>query len=274
MIEISNLTHIYKQANREIVALDDVSFDIEEGKFIVFVGRNGSGKSTLAKHLNGLIVPTKGTVKVDGLGTDVEENLWKVRQRVGMIFQNPDNQIVATIVEEDVAFGPENLGVPREEIRKRIDEALENVHMLEYARFEPHLLSGGQKQKVAIAGVLAMKPKYLILDEPTSMLDPRGRKEVMDTLRKLNNEQGMTVVLITHRSEEAIYADQVVAMNHGNIVFEAPPRDFFAEKKLLEELGVDLPPISLLGWELKKDGYDIPTVLSAEELAGILCLLN
>jgi len=274
MIEISNLTHIYKQANREIVALDDVSFDIEEGKFIVFVGRNGSGKSTLAKHLNGLIVPTKGTVKVDGMGTDVEENLWKVRQRVGMIFQNPDNQIVATIVEEDVAFGPENLGVPREEIRKRIDEALENVHMLKYARFEPHLLSGGQKQKVAIAGVLAMKPKYLILDEPTSMLDPRGRKEVVDTLRKLNNEQGMTVVLITHRPEEAIYADQVVAMDHGKIVFEAPPRDFFAEKKLLEELGVDLPPISLLGWELKKDGYDIPTVLSAEELAGILCLLN
>jgi len=274
MIEISNLTHIYKQANRKTVALDDVSFDIEEGKFIVFVGRNGSGKSTLAKHLNGLIVPTKGTVKVDGLETDVEENLWKVRQRVGMIFQNPDNQIVATIVEEDVAFGPENLGVPQEEIRKRIDEALENVHMLEYARFEPHLLSGGQKQKVAIAGVLAMKPKYLILDEPTSMLDPRGRKEVMDTLRKLNNEQGMTVVLITHRLEEAIYADQVVAMDHGNIIFKAHPRDFFTEKKLLEELGVDLPPISLLGWELKKDGYDIPTVLSAEELAGILCSSN
>ena len=274
MIKISNLTHAYKQTDHAIVALDDISLDIHEGEFIVFVGRNGSGKSTLAKHLNGLLTPTKGTVEVDGMGTHLEENLWKVRQRVGMIFQNPDNQIVATIVEEDVAFGPENLGIPQGEIRERVDDALKSVHMLEYARFEPHLLSGGQKQRVAIAGVLAMKPKYLILDEPTSMLDPRGKREVLETIRKLNSEQGVTVVLITHSMDEAIYADRVVAMDCGSIVLDAPPREFFDETKLLKEIGINLPPAALLSRELKKESYDLKKALSIEELAGTLCSLN
>ncbi|HDP70168.1 MAG TPA: energy-coupling factor transporter ATPase [Actinobacteria bacterium] len=274
MIEISNLTHVYEQVDREIIALKDLSLNIREGEFVVFVGRNGSGKSTLAKHLNGLLLPTSGSVKIDGFETSLEENLWKIRQRVGMIFQNPDNQIVATVVEEDVAFGPENLGVPREEIRRHIDEALRSVHMSEYARFEPHLLSGGQKQRVAIAGVLAMEPKYLVLDEPTSMLDPKGKREVIEIIQKLNKEQGVTVILVTHSIEESIYADRIVGIGRGQIVLDASPRDFFGETELLEGLGVDMPSAALLSLKLQKEGYEISRALSMEELADSLCSLN
>ncbi|MDO8886033.1 energy-coupling factor transporter ATPase [Candidatus Oleimmundimicrobium sp.] len=274
MIKISNLTHIYKQADCGIVALNDISLNIHDGEFVVFAGRNGSGKSTLAKHLNGLLTPTKGIIEVDGLKTHLEENLWKVRQRVGMIFQNPDNQIVATVVEEDVAFGLENLGIPRNEIRERVDNALKSVHMLKYARFEPHLLSGGQKQRVAIAGVLAMKPKYLVLDEPTSMLDPKGKKEVIEIVRKLNSEQEVTVILITHSVDEVIYADRVVAMDCGAIVSDASPRSFFGDTKLLKEIGIEPPPAVLLSRELKNEGYNLKEALSIKELAGNLCSLN
>ena len=222
MIKIDHLTHIYhkESTNQEVKALDDVSLTIYDGEHIAVLGHNGCGKSTLAKHLNALLLPTEGTVEVDAVDTANEADLWTIRQRVGMVFQNPDNQLIATTVEEDVAFGPENIGMDPSLIRQRVDEALELVGMTAFKDKEPHLLSGGQKQRVAIAGVIAMRPKYIVFDEPTAMLDPQGRREVMETMQRLNKEEGLTVVNITHFMEEAVLADRVVVMEQGKVILD------------------------------------------------------
>lgn len=276
MIELSNLTHIYRAGQDDaVVALDKINLKIASGEFVVILGTNGSGKSTLAKHLNGLLLPTSGDVTVAGFNTKDPETLWTIRQMVGMIFQNPDNQIVATVVEEDVAFGPENLGIPSVEIRQRIDDALKIVHLSEYARFEPHLLSAGQKQRVAIAGVLAMRPRCLVLDEPTSMLDPLGQKEIMAILRELNAEHQVTVIHITHFVEEAIYADKILVMEKGKIVLEGPPRQIFADLDGLKELGIIPPPMTVLAQRLARAGLSLSLpILTVEEAVEALCALN
>lgn len=276
MIELSNLTHIYRAGQDDaVVALDKINLKIASGEFVVILGTNGSGKSTLAKHLNGLLLPTSGDVTVAGFNTKDPETLWTIRQMVGMIFQNPDNQIVATVVEEDVAFGPENLGIPSVEIRQRIDDALKIVHLSEYARFEPHLLSAGQKQRVAIAGVLAMRPRCLVLDEPTSMLDPLGQKEIMAILRELNAEHRVTVIHITHFVEEAIYADKILVMEKGKIVLEGPPRHIFADLDGLKELGIIPPPMTVLAQRLARAGLSLSLpILTVEEAVEALCALN
>lgn len=276
MIELSNLTHIYRAGQDDaVVALDKINLKIASGEFVVILGTNGSGKSTLAKHLNGLLLPTSGDVTVAGFNTKDPETLWTIRQMVGMIFQNPDNQIVATVVEEDVAFGPENLGIPSVEIRQRIDDALKIVHLSEYARFEPHLLSAGQKQRVAIAGVLAMRPRCLVLDEPTSMLDPLGQKEIMAILRELNAEHQVTVIHITHFVEEAIYADKILVMEKGKIVLEGPPRHIFADLDGLKELGIIPPPMTVLAQRLARAGLSLSLpILTVEEAVEALCALN
>lgn len=276
MIELSNLTHIYRAGQDDAVAaLDKINLKIASGEFVVILGTNGSGKSTLAKHLNGLLLPTSGDVTVAGFNTKDPETLWTIRQMVGMIFQNPDNQIVATVVEEDVAFGPENLGIPSVEIRQRIDDALKIVHLSEYARFEPHLLSAGQKQRVAIAGVLAMMPRCLVLDEPTSMLDPLGQKEIMAILRELNAEHQVTVIHITHFVEEAIYADKILVMEKGKIVLEGPPRHIFADLDGLKELGIIPPPMTVLAQRLARAGLSLSLpILTVEEAVEALCALN
>lgn len=276
MIELSNLTHIYRAGQDDaVVALDKINLKIASGEFVVILGTNGSGKSTLAKHLNGLLLPTSGDVTVAGFNTKDPETLWTIRQMVGMIFQNPDNQIVATVVEEDVAFGPENLGIPSVEIRQRIDDALKIVHLSEYARFEPHLLSAGQKQRVAIAGVLAMRPRCLVLDEPTSMLDQLGQKEIMAILRELNAEHQVTVIHITHFVEEAIYADKILVMEKGKIVLEGPPRHIFADLDGLKELGIIPPPMTVLAQRLARAGLSLSLpILTVEEAVEALCALN
>lgn len=253
------------------VVLDGVSLDIEEGSFVAVLGHNGCGKSTLAKHMNAILLPSGGTVYVDGIDTSDEDRLLDIRRAVGMVFQNPDNQIVASVVEEDVAFGPENLGVPSEEIRARVDSALAAVGMTEYARHAPHLLSGGQKQRVAIAGVLAMRPECIVLDEPTAMLDPAGRREVLDTVKRLNREQGITVVLITHHMDEAAQADRLIVMHDGHIMADDSPEQVFQNVDGLRSLGLEVPePVALL-YELRQAGVDVPlTALTVDECAGVL----
>lgn len=272
IIEIKNVTFEYHRDEEAFKALDDVSLDIKKGEFLVVIGHNGSGKSTLAKHLNGILRPTKGDVIISGLNTKEEKNIWDIRQTAGMVFQNPDNQIVATVVEEDVAFGPENLGIEPSEIRKRVDEALKAVGMYEFKDRAPHLLSGGQKQRIGIAGIIAMKPKCIILDEPTAMLDPSGRKEVIDTILRLNKEEGITIVHITHFMEEAVEADRVIVMEKGKMVMEGKPREIFSQVEKLKELGLDVPHMTELTYELIKEGIDLPKdILTLEEMVVNLC---
>lgn len=273
MIEVINLEHSYQsRETEEVKAVNGVSLTINRGEFVAIIGHNGSGKSTLAKHLNGLLLPTAGKVLVDGLDTMMPENIWEIRRRVGMVFQNPDNQLVATTVEEDVAFGPENLGLPSQEIRKRVDEALELVRMSDFKTKEPHLLSGGQKQRVAIAGVIAMRPDYLVLDEPTAMLDPQGRQEVMVTVLRLNKEEGLGVVHITHYMDEAVNADRVIVMENGQIEMEGKPREVFAQVEKLKKLRMDVPQMTELASLLRRGGLTIPEdVLTVEEMVKCLC---
>ncbi len=273
LIEIKGVNFFYPSGeDKEIQALKDISLTIEEGEFVVIIGHNGSGKSTLAKLLNGLLLPASGQVIVDGKDTANKQHYWSIRQQVGMVFQNPDNQLIATLVEEDVAFGPENLGVPTAEIVQRVEESLRQVDMFEYRRHAPHLLSGGQKQRVAIAGILAMRPRCLVLDEPTAMLDPRGRREVLETVRRLNRHENMTVVWITHHMAEAAQADRVLVMEEGAVVMEGKPREVFGKTKLLQSLDLDVPDITRLGQMLAEDGFAISRdVLTVEELVVELC---
>ena len=256
-------------------AIDEVSLDIEPGQFIAILGHNGSGKSTLAKHMNALLVPSDGTMWVDGMDTKEEEHLWDVRQSAGMVFQNPDNQIIGTVVEEDVGFGPENLGVPTEEIWKRVEDSLKAVGMIEYRHHSPNKLSGGQKQRVAIAGVMAMRPKCIVLDEPTAMLDPNGRQEVLRSVMELRKREHITVILITHYMEEVVDADHVFVMDHGHVVMQGTPREIFSQVDTLKHYRLDVPQVTILADELRKRGLDIPAgVLKKEELVEILCRLN
>ena len=270
MIEIKNLVYAYEDAVKS--AVDDVSLSIEKGEFIAVLGHNGSGKSTLAKCLNGLFRPTSGDVIVDGMNTKEDEDIWKIRARAGMVFQNPDNQIVATVVEEDVAFGAENLAVEQSELRQRVDDALSAVEMTEYKDDQPHKLSGGQKQRVAIAGILAMNPDYIILDEPTAMLDPVGRQEVMNTILRLNIEEGKTIILITHFMNEAVQADRVAVMEEGKLILEGPPRDVFNQVDTMKSLGLDVPQVTELAARLKAVGVPLPDgILDREEFVDALC---
>lgn len=255
-------------------AVDHVSLDVEQGQFIAILGHNGSGKSTLAKHINAILKPTEGEMTVDGMSTSEEDNVWSVRQTAGMVFQNPDNQIVATIVEEDVAFGPENLGVPTDEIWERVNKALESVNMTMYRGYSPNKLSGGQKQRVAIAGVLAMKPKCIVLDEATAMLDPLGRKEVMSAIIELNKVEKITVILITHYMDEAVLADKIFVMDKGKIAMEGTPRQVFSHVEEIRELRLDVPAATALAYELRKAGYNIPKdILTRDELVEAVCQL-
>ncbi len=273
LIEFRNVNHIYgKGTQQEWDALIDVSVSIRPGEFVAVLGHNGSGKSTLAKHANALLLPSSGCVLVDGMDTRDEETVWDIRQRVGMVFQNPDNQLVATTVEEDVAFGPENLGVPSPEIRRRVDEALLAVDMLEYRLHSPHQLSGGQKQRVAIAGMIAMRPKCIVLDEPTAMLDPVGRQEVMQTVRRLNEEENITVLHITHYMDEAIFADRILVMESGRIALEGTPAQVFSQVDTLYKLQLDVPQMTALAHRLNKRGFSLPAdTLTVDELVNQLC---
>ena len=274
MIKLNHLTHIfYKESTKqEVKALDDVSLEIHEGEHIAVLGHNGCGKSTLAKHLNALLLPTEGTVEVDAVDTASEADLWTIRQTVGMVFQNPDNQLVATTVEEDVAFGPENMGMEPSIIRQRVDEALEAVGMQEYKDKGPHLLSGGQKQRVAIAGIIAMRPKYIVFDEPTAMLDPLGRREVMETMQQLNKEERITIINITHFMEEAVLADRVIVMEHGRIVLSGTPKEVFTHVDLLKRMQLDVPPVVELAALLHKENKQIAAdLMTIEEMVKQLC---
>ena len=253
-------------------AVDQVDLDIAPGQFIAILGHNGSGKSTLAKHMNALLLPTEGTIVIDGMDTKEEPELWKIRQKAGMVFQNPDNQIIGTVVEEDVGFGPENIGLPTEKIWKRVDESLQKTGMTAYRSHSPNKLSGGQKQRVAIAGVMAMRPSCIILDEPTAMLDPNGRVEVLKAVHDLNRLEGVTVILITHYMEEVTDADKVFVMDSGRIVMEGTPREIFSQVEKLKEYRLDVPQVTELAHELRLSGVDIPEgILTMEELAGALC---
>lgn len=253
-------------------AVDGVDLDIQAGEFVAVLGHNGSGKSTFAKHINALLLPTEGTIWIDGIDTSKESELWKVRQKAGMVFQNPDNQIIGTVVEEDVGFGPENMGVPTEDIWKRVNESLEKTGMTAYRHHSPNKLSGGQKQRVAIAGVMAMRPKCIVLDEPTAMLDPNGRKEVLAAVHQLNKQENVTVVLITHYMEEVIDADHVIVMDGGHVVMEGTPREIFSQVETLKKYRLDVPQVTLLAHELKQSGVDIPDgILTTEELVNALC---
>ena len=277
MIECRNLIFKYTagENQEEKIAINDVNLQIKEGEFIAILGHNGSGKSTMAKHMNALLIPTEGKMLVNKMDTSDMNNLWNIRETAGMVFQNPDNQLVATIVEEDVAFGPENLGVPQEEIRKRVDEALERVGMSEYKRHAPHLLSGGQKQRIAIAGILAMKPKCIIFDEPTAMLDPSGRKEVLDTIIDLNKNYGITVILITHYMDEAAKADRIVVMDKGKLILDGKPRDVFSNVEKMKSIGLDVPQVTELSYELQKAGINIDTrILDVNEMVNAICQLK
>ena len=275
ILRTENLTFRYTtEEGAAPTVLDGVSLSVRRGEFVAVLGHNGSGKSTLAKHFNAILLPTAGKVYVDGMDTCDEDHLLDIRRRVGMVFQNPDNQIVASVVEEDVAFGPENLGVPSAEIRERVDEALAAVGMTDYARHAPHLLSGGQKQRVAIAGVLAMRPECIVLDEPTAMLDPVGRKEVLDTVRRLNAESGITVVLITHHMDEAAQAGRLIVMHDGHIMADGRPEQVFQNVDGLRSLGLEVPePVALL-YELRQNGVEVPlTALTVDDCAGALAKL-
>ena len=256
-------------------AIDGVDLHVKPGSFVAILGHNGSGKSTLAKHMNAILVPTGGTVWVDGRDTKDPKELWDVRQSAGMVFQNPDNQIIATVVEEDVGFGPENLGIPTDEIWQRVEESLKAVGMLKYRSHSPNKLSGGQKQRVAIAGVIAMEPKCIVLDEPTAMLDPNGRKEVIRTVEKLRKEKHVTVILITHYMEEVIDADEVFVMDKGQIVMHGTPREVFSQVDKLKEIRMDVPQVTMLAEELRRRGLSLPKgILRQEELVKALCQLN
>ena len=272
IIETRDLRFSYPAAEGVTpVVLDGVDLKIRSGSFVAVLGHNGSGKSTLAKHMNAILLPTGGAVYVDGMDTADDDLLLDIRRTVGMVFQNPDNQIVANVVEEDVAFAPENLGVPPEEIRRRVDDALKTVGMYEFREHAPHLLSGGQKQRVAIAGVLAMAPRCIVLDEPTAMLDPVGRREVMDTIKKLNRTAGVTVVLITHHMDEAAQADRLVVMSKGQVVADSTPKEVFSHVEALKSVGLTVPETVELCWALRKDGLDLPLdALSDEECAQAL----
>ncbi len=277
IIKAKDLVHEYirrdEEGNVESIqtALDKVSLDVKKGDFIAVLGHNGSGKSTLAKHINAILEPTEGSLWVDGFDTTEEKNIWDIRQRAGMVFQNPDNQIIASVVEEDVGFGPENIGVPTDEIWQRVEESLKAVGMLKYREHSPNKLSGGQKQRVAIAGVMAMQPECIVLDEPTAMLDPVGRKEVLEAVHALNREKGVTIILITHYMEEVVEADHVYVMDAGKVVMQGTPRSIFSQVERLKEYRLDVPQITLLAYELKKAGLDIPDgILTREELTEAL----
>ena len=273
LIEIKNVTFTYPDAPKDApLVLDGVTLDVAPGSFVAILGHNGSGKSTLAKHMNAIFLPSGGAVYVDGIDTADDNRLLDIRRTVGMVFQNPDNQIVANVVEEDVAFAPENLGVPPEEIRRRVDQALALVGMQKYAKHAPHRLSGGQKQRVAIAGVIAMQPRCIVLDEPTAMLDPIGREDVMRTIVRLNRERGVTVVLITHHMDEAAQAGRLVVMDHGKIVADGPPREVFQQVERLGALGLTVPDTVGLLYQLRQAGVDVPLdALSVEECAQAIC---
>ena len=281
IIKTEHLVYEYEKRDEEgnVIgvsrAIDGVDVDVTPGQFVAVLGHNGSGKSTFAKHLNAILVPTEGTVWVDGKNTRDPGELLPVRQTAGMVFQNPDNQIIGTVVEEDVGFGPENLGVPTEDIWKRVEESLKAVGMLEYQHHSPNKLSGGQKQRVAIAGVVAMEPKCIVLDEPTAMLDPSGRKEVLRTLKELREKKKVTVILITHYMEEVIDADKIYVMDHGHVVMEGTPREIFSQVDTLKKYRLDVPQVTILADELKKRGLEIPDgILRKEELVEALCRLN
>lgn len=268
IIEIKGLRFAYQAEGEKEKApevLKGIDLEIGEGEFVAVLGHNGSGKSTLAKHLNGILVPTEGKVYVGGIDTADEEKLFELRQCAGMVFQNPDNQIVSSIVEEDVAFGLENLGVPYEEMRQRVDEALKAVNMYDYRMHSPSQLSGGQKQRVAIAGIIAMRPKVIILDEPTAMLDPKGRKEVLSTIKQMNRKFGITIVLITHYMDEAAQCGRVVVMDKGRVVLDNKPEKVFSQVELLKKIGLDVPQVTELMWELKKEGFDVSDEIITEQ---------
>lgn len=275
-IEAKNISFSYPSYDDVIpdIVLDGVSISIKEGEFMAVLGHNGSGKSTLAKHFNAILVPTEGEVTVNGIKTAEEEKLFEIRQEVGMVFQNPDNQIVATIIEEDVAFALENLGVPPKEIRERVDDALKKVDMYDYRLHAPNQLSGGQKQRIAIAGIIAMRPKCVVLDEPTAMLDPKGRREVMKTIKQLNKELGITVVIITHYMDEAAMCDRVAIVDDGKVILDSTPREVFKNVDAIKERGLDVPQVTELCHELKKEGFELPDcVLDEEECVAALELL-
>lgn len=277
IIKVKDLIFEYIRRDEEgnvegiTTAVDDVNLDIKQGDFVSILGHNGSGKSTLAKHLNAILYPTEGTVWVDGKDTKNDEYLWDIRQTAGMVFQNPDNQIIGQVVEEDVGFGPENMGVPTAEIWARVEESLKAVGMYEFRKYSPNKLSGGQKQRVSIAGVIAMHPKCIILDEPTAMLDPKGRREVIRAVRALNDVEKITVILITHYMEEVIYSDRVYVMDKGKVALQGTPREIFSQVERLRELRLDVPQVTLLAHELRKEGFPIPAgILTKEEFADAL----
>ena len=277
IIKVKDLIYEYIRRDEEgnvegiTKAVDDVNLDIKQGDFVAILGHNGSGKSTLAKHLNAILYPTEGTVWVDGKDTSKDENIWDIRQTAGMVFQNPDNQIIGQVVEEDVGFGPENMGIETKEIWERVEESLKAVEMYEYRKFSPNKLSGGQKQRVSIAGVIAMHPRCIILDEPTAMLDPRGRKEVIREVRALNDVEKITMIIITHYMEEVIYADKVYVMDKGKVTMQGTPREVFAQADKLKELRLDVPQVTLLAHELRQEGFPIPeAILTKEELRDAL----
>lgn len=274
IIEFHNVSYVYEGEKDSLSALSDINFEVNEGEFVAVIGHNGSGKSTLAKHMNAIFTPTSGNVFVDGLNTNSPDNLWQIRQHVGMVFQNPDNQIVATKVEEDVAFGPENLGVEPAEIRRRVKESLSMVNMKGYEKFAPHTLSGGQKQRVAIAGVIAMRPKCIVLDEATAMLDPIGRKEVISTVRRLSSEENIAVVHITHFMNEAVQADRVVVMDNGRIVMNGTPREVFSDPDRLRQLRLDIPQVTELAKAMMDSGVSFEEYpLTVQEMRDQICAI-
>ena len=283
MVKTKDLTYEYVRVletdhgtkEEKVAALKNVNIEINKGDFVAVLGHNGSGKSTFAKHINALVQPTGSTLWVDDMDTKNDELVWEIRQTAGMVFQNPDNQLVATVVEEDIAFGPENMGVEPKEIRKRVDEALATVRMSEYATHTPSKLSGGQKQRIAIAGVLAMKPKCIVLDEPTAMLDPVGRRDVMETIERLNREEGITMILITHYMDEAVRADKVFVIDDGDLVMQGTPKEIFSQVETLQKYGLDVPQVTEVAYLLRKEGVELPAdILTIEEMVGAICQLK
>lgn len=283
MVKAKDLTYEYVRiletdhgtVEEKVAALKNVNIEINKGDFVAVLGHNGSGKSTFAKHINALVQPTGGTLWVDDMDTKNDELVWEIRQTAGMVFQNPDNQLVATVVEEDIAFGPENMGVEPKEIRKRVDEALATVRMSEYATHTPSKLSGGQKQRIAIAGVLAMKSQCIVLDEPTAMLDPVGRRDVMETIERLNREEGITMILITHYMDEAVRADKVFVIDDGDLVMQGTPKEIFSQVETLQKYGLDVPQVTEVAYLLRKEGIDLPAdILTIEEMVGAICQLK
>lgn len=271
IIEVDDLVYKYRDEQTETIALDHISFKIEKGEYVAILGHNGSGKSTLARHMNALVRPTSGNVLINGMNTKEEDLLWEIRKTCQMVFQNPDNQIVSTIVEDEIAFGPENLGLPREEIRRRVDYVLDLVGMTDYIHKVPAQLSGGQKQRIAIASVLTMKPDVIVFDEPTAMLDPVGRKDVMRTMKMLNDEEDMTIVNITHHMDEAVQAGRVIVIDGGKLVLDGKPKEVFSEVDLLKEIGLDVPQVTELSYLLKKDGYNLADgIIGVNELVDAL----